>query len=177
LNLIRGELKRIQTIIGSLLSFSRLKETPFKAVDIQKTICDSLLLMTHPMEKKNIMIEKNLLEKQVLVIGNENRLKQVMINLIKNAIEAVHENGYLRIVTKEYADEGVFEVNIANNGDTIAEDILPQIFNPFYSTKADLNNTGLGLSICQHIIENHNGLITCSPSDSETVFTIRLPVC
>ncbi len=170
---IEKELKRIGEIIGSLLSFAKFKEIPNKTVNIKETLEEVIILLNHKINEKRIKLKTFFDKKPAIIIGDENRIKQLFINLIVNSIEAVLEGGEIQIeisTNKEFV-----EISITDNGYGIPEEIIQQIFDPFFSTKAGKNNTGLGLSICQHIVEAHNGVITCK-SDSQTTFNVRFPL-
>lgn len=175
LDKIEKELHRIVEIIGGLLSFSKLKKLPMKPVNLVSMLDEVLLLLQHKFKQKrvNLLWEKN--DHDVFTTGDENWLKQVFMNLIVNSTEAVMYDGFVEIRLNAHQDDHYIEVSIIDNGYGIPEDIMPRIFDPFFSTKAGKQNTGLGLFICQHIIESHQGMITCS-SDQKTVFNVRLPM-
>ncbi|MCF7944309.1 MAG: ATP-binding cassette domain-containing protein [Spirochaetia bacterium] len=176
---IQSELSRIVEIISSLLSFSRVGVRPMHKLDLHTLLDEVLLLMSHKLKYKKIEVVRNFKTSSLIVEGHDNKLKQLFINLISNAIEAVLFHGKIEITTRihhmnvhdEYA-----EITFTDNGNGIPDDILDQIFTPFYSTKLTKTNTGLGLSICQHIVESYNGIITAHSIPGEfTTFTIRLP--
>jgi signal transduction histidine kinase len=101
-------------------------------------------------------------------------LKQVFVNLLKNSIESILDTGTVTI-TIEVPDSGnAVEIAVIDDGCGISDDVLPHVFDPFVTTKVTKQNTGLGLSICQHIVENHDGIIECT-SDMGTTVTLRLP--
>ncbi|HUZ18373.1 MAG TPA: ATP-binding protein [Spirochaetia bacterium] len=174
---VEKELDRIDGIIGSLLSFSRLKEHPATKTNLVEVVEDAILLLQHNLSTKEIRLEKEIREDKVEVVGDENRLKQLVLNLILNSIDAVLNGGLIRVGVHLRQADRAAEVTIADNGYGIPEDIQSKIFNPFYSTKVNKKNTGLGLSICQQIVEAHHGTLTFSSAPGEmTQFTIRLPV-
>ncbi|AZR72656.1 hypothetical protein BBF96_04185 [Anoxybacter fermentans] len=106
------------------------------------------------------------------VMGNENKLKQVFLNIIKNAYEALDEEGLVEIRVKK--GEKDCQVEIYDNGEGIASEELKLIFQPFYTTK--VNGYGLGLAVCQEIISYHNGkIIIDSEKNVGTTVTITLP--
>ena len=111
----------------------------------------------------------------LLVYGEENSLKQVFVNLLINSAEAVLEHGRVEIAVKRIEPDDCVEVSVIDDGCGIPPEIIDRIFDPFFSTKAGKKNTGLGLSICQHIVESHEGVITCS-SEENTVMSVRLPI-
>ena len=99
------------------------------------------------------------------------------MNLIMNSIEAVLDNGCITIGLTEKAEENYVELTIQDNGSGIPADVADKIFSPFFSTKISKKNTGLGLSICRHIVEQHKGTITFqSIPGKSTLFTVHLPV-
>jgi len=165
----------IVEITGNLLSFSRLKELPKEKIDLIRVLDEVILLLNHKLKRKHIHLIRNYSHPELLIVGDENKLKQVFINLLINSLEAVLDGGTIQLQILADKNEGFTEVRIIDNGYGIPEDIIPKIFNPFYSTKAHKNNAGLGLSICQHIIESHQGLISCQ-SNEFTTFSIKLPL-
>ena len=175
LNKVESELHRIVEIIGSLLSFSKLKTFPMKPINLIPVIDEVVLLLSHKFKEKNIHLTWEKYDSDVPVFGDENRLKQVFINLLNNSIEAVMYDGTIEITLDLHRDAHYVEVSITDDGYGIPEDVLKRIFDPFFSTKVGKKNTGLGLSICQHIIESHQGLLTCSSNDN-TTFNVRLPI-
>jgi len=173
---IEKELERIVEIIGSLLSFSRFKELEGSRVDLVAVIDDALLLLHHNLSTKKIRLEKRIPADHVEIAGDENRLKQLFLNLLLNSIDAVLDGGLIRIGLATHAAERLVEVTIADDGYGIPADIQSKIFNPFYTTKVNKKNTGLGLSICQQIAEAHSGIITFTSVPGQlTEFVVRLP--
>jgi len=172
---IEEQVQSIVEITGNLLSFSRLKELPKEKIDLIRVLDEVILLLNHKLKRKHIHLIRNYSHPELLIVGDENKLKQVFINLLINSLEAVLDGGTIQLQILADKNEGFTEVRIIDNGYGIPEDIIPKIFNPFYSTKAHKNNAGLGLSICQHIIESHQGLISCQ-SNEFTTFSIKLPL-
>ncbi len=175
LDKVEGELKRIVRIIESLLSFSKLKKLPMTSVNLADLLTEVLLLLNHKFTEKRIHVSRELPEQPALVFGDENKLKQVFMNVLVNSIEAVMQEGNIAVKIETRQVEEYVEVSICDDGYGIPEEIQEKMFDPFFSTKAGKKNTGLGLSICQHIIESHRGLITCD-CKGKTSFNIRLPL-
>ena len=99
------------------------------------------------------------------------------MNILINSIEAVSEQGKIAVVIKVFQEEGYVEVSISDNGCGIPKEIQEKIFDPFFSTKTDKHNAGLGLSICQHIVELHRGIITCTSTPGKgSLFSVRFPL-
>jgi signal transduction histidine kinase/ABC-type lipoprotein export system ATPase subunit len=172
---IEEQLKSIVEITGNLLSFSRLKELPKEKIDLIRILDEVVVLLDHKLKRKHINLVRAYSYPELYIIGDENKLKQVFINLLVNSLEAVLDGGTIHIRILADKEEGFIEVGIIDNGYGIPQDVMSKIFNPFYSTKAHKNNAGLGLSICQHIIESHQGLISCR-SNELTTFSVKLPL-
>ena len=172
--LIENELNMISEIIGSLLSFTKIKQLPMKKVKLNSIINEVVLLLQHKVIVNEIHLKIIDNESEIYILGEKNRLKQVFINLLKNSIEAVLKGGHITI-NLEVKGDGWVEVSIIDDGYGIPPDVINKIFDPFFSTKSGKKNTGLGLSICQHIIESHQGIITCHSAE-KTKMGIRLPI-
>ncbi|HTP58293.1 MAG TPA: ATP-binding protein, partial [Spirochaetia bacterium] len=172
---IERELNRIGQIIGSLLSFSKVRKIPMEPLSVSRIISDVALLVDHKIKEKSITLRLPVVGDDLMVYGEENSLKQVFVNLLINSAEAVLERGNVEIAVKRLERDDCVEVSIIDDGCGIAPEIMEKIFDPFFSTKAGKKNTGLGLSICQHIVESHDGVITCS-SEESTVMSVRLPL-
>jgi two-component system sensor histidine kinase AtoS len=174
---IEKELGRIVEIIGSLLSFSKVKELPGSRTNLVEVVEEAILLLQHNLSKKNIRLDKELCAGRVEIVGDENRLKQLFLNLLLNSIDAVLDGGIVRVRLRAHEEDRFAEVTVADNGYGIPEDIQDKIFNPFFSTKMNKKNAGLGLSICQHIAEAHEGIITFTSTPGEfTEFKVKLPL-
>ncbi len=174
LNIIHGEVKRLEKIVEEILEFSRpRKRLEFDKIDIKEAVEELILLYEDRIETNNIKLD--LAVQSLMINVDVSRIKQAMINLIQNAIEAC--NGYIEI-TSEIRD-GSVRLKFLNNGELITEEVEEKIFSPFFTTK--VSGTGLGLPITKKIIEEeHNGKLTIERAvkgESEhTVFVIEIPV-
>jgi len=174
---IESELHRIVDIVDNLLTFSKVEIESDRKIEVASLIDDVLLLLHHKIEEKNITLEWNNHKQKYHIEGDENRLKQLFINIIVNSIEAVINGGLIRIKIKPNRNKEFLNIEVADNGCGIPEDIVNAIFEPFYSTKVNKKNTGLGLAICQHIADLYHGRIFCKSSPGEmTAFTIQFPI-
>jgi two-component system, NtrC family, sensor histidine kinase AtoS len=172
---IEKELNRISDIIGSLLSFSRVKKAPMTPIAVEELLGEVVLLVDHLLTSKRISLRLPADYGGVRILGDENSLKQVFVNLMINSIEAVLEHGEIEIrVESDERNESV-DISVIDNGCGIPPENIDRVFDPFFSTKTGSRNTGLGLSVCQHIIESHEGLIVCTGGE-RTVMSVRLPV-
>ena len=107
--------------------------------------------------------------------GNIAELRQVFLNLMKNALDALHPDGGMLTITTKAADQEVW-ISIIDTGMGIPEEVLPRIFEPFYSTKSEGKGTGLGLSICSWITQKNGGRIEVeSTLGIGTTFHVRFP--
>ena len=144
-------------------------------LSVARIIEEVVLLVDHKIREKSIDLRLPARQDEILVFGEENSLKQVFVNLLINSVEAVLEHGTIEIGVKRIEPDDCVEVSIIDNGCGISTEIKDRIFDPFFSTKAGRKNTGLGLSICQHIVESHEGVILCESRDNTTM-SVRLPI-
>lgn len=161
------------TYINDLLNFSRPPVLHLKKVNINYVIEDSINELQQEI-LAGIEIEKNISSALPLLNADPDRLKQVIINLVKNACESMKEvrNKKLKVETKKDGD--FIKISISDTGKGIPEENLPCIFEPFFTTKD--KGTGLGLAICQHIIQAHKGTIEVkSKVGKGTIFEVKLP--
>ncbi len=171
--LIQSELDRINLIISEFLVLAKPQAAVLKVFSVQKALDDILLLFSSELNMNGIQLIKNW-ETDVQFKGEENHLKQVFINLLKNAVESMEQPGKIS-VTLKVEDEKIFSISFEDAGNGISEEDLTDIFEPFYTTKA--TGTGLGLLISQKIIQEHNGsLSVTSKAGVGTVAKISLPL-
>ena len=176
LTLVESETHRCSKIVSNLLAFSRKSELELSEMNINELLEKCILLSKHKLMLQNIEIKTDLDSEIPKVLGDFNQTQQCIINLIFNAIDAMLDGGVLTVVSSFDPNKGMVEIKIRDIGCGIADEDLPHIFDPFYSTKTEGKGLGLGLSMVYGIIERHKGKITV---DSEvgkgTVFTINLP--
>ncbi len=176
LSRIDCELRRITEIIGSLLSFSRMKQTTFSPTSLKILLEDVLMLLSHKTSQKRIEMLTSF-EKDPILYTDENKLKQLFMNLIVNAIDAVLDEGRIRVAVMGDAADRSVSVLISDNGHGIPPDIREKIFAPFFTTKMNRTNIGLGLAICQNIVELHKGVIKLvNVPGWKTTFMVTLPL-
>jgi len=171
---IEAELERIEEITSSLLSFSKVQsgKTP---VDFRQIVRETLVLLEYKIRKKDISFSLEMEgDEPFIVQGNSNKLKQVIINLVTNSIEAVLDEGSIAVSVRKRGSRVRF--TIEDNGSGIDEAVKARIYDPFFSTKMTKKNTGLGLAISKQIAEDHRGEIGCHEEDDKTVFFLYLPL-
>ncbi|HVU52069.1 MAG TPA: ATP-binding protein [Polyangia bacterium] len=172
---IRTAIGSIRRIVGALKRYSRLDEAPLERVDLHAGIEDTLVILSHQLKYGEIGINvKRSYGKLPPITAYVGELNQVWTNLIHNAIQAMDHRGELLIETRAEGDD--VEVAIQDSGPGIPADVLPRIFEPFYTTKPKGEGTGLGLPICMRIVEKHGGTMRVESEPGRTRFTIRLPV-
>jgi PAS domain S-box-containing protein len=180
----RGDLVRIvqetgrcKEIVKSLLEFARQTEPKMEPTDVNRAISDGLFFLVNQALFHNIHIVKKLDSFLPFVRANASQLKQVFMNIIVNAAEAMHGNGTLTITTFRATDRKTVFVELADTGEGIPAENLTRIFDPFFTTKEVGKGTGLGLATSYGIIEDHGGKISVKSQVGEgTTFTIELPV-
>jgi PAS domain S-box-containing protein len=164
---IESEAERLKTLTGSLLSFSRARETLRRETDLNEVVQDVLRLLRYELTRNSIA-------PLPFIQADPNKLKQVFINLLMNAAQAMTDGGALSVTTDVAGGE--VEVTITDTGPGIPAAIRQQIFDPFFSTKKDGEGTGLGLYICRTIIAEHEGRIVLNTEEGRgTTFRVLLP--
>jgi two-component system NtrC family sensor kinase len=179
----RGDLARIvqetsrcKDIVKSLLEFARQTEPKMEPTDINRAITDGLFFLENQALFHNIKIIKKLDPFLPFVRGNASQLKQVLINIIVNAAEAMHGNGTLTITSYPSPDRRSIVLEFTDTGEGIPEENFTRIFDPFFTTKEVGKGTGLGLATSYGIVEDHGGRIGVKSKVGEgTTFTIELP--
>lgn len=171
---IDAQAERVGRIVNSLLNFSRNpSETSFYQVDLKESLQGIVSLIDYKLKNMNIHLEMNLSPIKTILAQGE-RLQQVFINIILNALDAMPNGGTLKIDLAQGNKMAV--IKIGDTGTGIQTQHLPHIFDPFFTTKGVGKGTGLGLSISYAIIKEHEGNITVKSQDGEgTIFTISIP--
>lgn len=170
---------RITRICENLRRFSRDDSVHIEPVSLSKVVEDSLELFWPEFRLRNIEATVELAGENHLVEGDRGQLQQVLVNLVKNAMDAMPKGGTLSIGLAEVSEDesAWWELRVADTGDGIAPDILPRIFDPFFTTKPEDKGTGLGLSVSHGIIEHHGGKIWAESEPGKgTAFVVRLPL-
>ncbi len=171
------EAGRCKEIVKSLLEFARQSEPIMDPVDINRAITDGLFFLENQALFHNIQIVKNLDPALPFARGNGSQLKQVFMNILVNAAEAIHGSGTLTISTAFSSERKSVTIKFADTGEGIPEENLSRIFDPFFTTKDVGKGTGLGLSMAYGIIEGHGSKIGVKSKMGEgTTFTIELDV-
>ncbi len=176
LGMMEQETLRVRKIIRNLLDFSRQKNTWMKPTDIQQPLRETLAFVQGAARSSMVNIREDFNCSPVIVNMDPNEMKQVFINIINNALQAMPRGGELRIRVSTVGDDEAL-IEFSDTGIGISSENLQKIFEPFFSTKEDRGGTGLGLSISYRIIQNHGGRIDVESEQGKgTVFRIFLPL-
>ncbi len=174
LQIAKEEMARVQAIIDTLLEFSRESRAELEAVDINELLRRTLQLMNKSLQNNDVRV---LTDFGTLpsCMANTNALRQILLNLITNAVQAMPNGGELRLRTATLPDNRVL-LEFRDTGIGIPEDHLRDIFNPFFTTKAPGQGTGLGLSVVHSVVKRFRGDIHVhSQVGKGTTFRIELP--
>jgi PAS domain S-box-containing protein len=175
LELSLSETQRLAEMLRNMLSFSKPEEEKRRPVKINELVEGILLVMEKQMRESNIKVETYFDETLPEVLASTNQMRQVMLNLLKNAKEAMPKGGSLTVRTSREDHKVV--VAIQDTGVGIPEELRDKIFEAFFTTKQKVKGVGLGLSVCYGIIKDHGGEIRVeSGVDKGTTFTILLPM-
>jgi len=176
---IENDARRCKKITQKLLDFSRRVPEERRRLDLTTVIEDALLLVQRQTELENISFTKLYDDKLPPVKVNSNRIQQVIINMVKNARDAMPEGGCICLSTAavDTRDRGQWaRISISDTGPGISPQIADSLFNPFVTTKKGSKGTGLGLAVSKRIVEEHGGHITLeNGSQGGAMFHIDLP--
>ncbi len=171
--LIESELERINLIISEFLILAKPHVKTAKEFHLQSILQDIVLLFSPEFNLRSIILKESWHIPDVIIEGEQNQLKQVFINIIKNAIESFKSDGILHIST-DFEEEDFVGIHIEDNGEGMTQEVVSQIFEPFFTTKSA--GTGLGMMISQKIIQEHGGKIVInSQINKGTIVSIYLP--
>lgn len=175
LKTINGHIGRIVNIVRSLGDFARISTTEKTVSNLVDILDKTINLVKYDKRFKNIQLITEIQDDIPLIKVNQDKIQQVFLNLIINALDAMPGGGILRIEMKRQGSR--VEVVFSDSGIGIEANMLDKIFDPFFTTKSTGKGTGLGLSICYGIIKEHNGTITVKSKMNEgTTFTVTLPI-
>ncbi len=177
LRIIEKHTRTCKTIVEDLLSFARSTQTRQEVGHVHTALDEVLSVVQHHFELDGIKIEKDFDSKIPKMILDEEKIKQVFMNLIMNAKQAIGKKG--SILLKTHYDQALSQVSIqvADTGTGIPPEHLSRIFDPFFTTKPTGEGTGLGLSVSYGIVKDHDGeILVRSEPDQGSVFTVILPV-
>lgn len=174
------EIDRLNGVVSKLLHFSHAGHGKKSVCSLSEAVDRAILLVGAESGKRNVSITANNLLELPPVLGEEEKLTQVFVNLLLNAIQATSGNQNVEVAgtlkaTESEKEEPLIQLEVRNLGEPIDSQILDKIFDPFFSTKNE--GTGLGLAISHQIITQHQGRLFAGQDGEFTVFTVELPAC
>jgi two-component system NtrC family sensor kinase len=191
---VEEQTDRARNIVRSLLEFSREKEFKKELLHLRKLIEETIMFVRGEVPTKvEIVVD---VPGEIVIFADKQRIQQVLLNLIKNAAEAIGDEGNIFIDARQSAagtrkgagagrhdslkcavGENTVDIRIRDTGSGIPEEVLPKVFDPFFTTKDVGKGSGLGLFVAHEIIEEHGGCIAVdSATGKGTTFLIRLPL-
>jgi len=176
--IISAEIDRMAELVGNLLQFSRRSHSQLSSLDLRKELENTVDLIQYHLRSKGIEIVKDFAEELPLVQGDRQQLRQVFLNLLTNAADAMPHGGLLTVHAHSEHDneETRVIVKVSDTGNGISPHNFKKMWEPFFTTKAEGKGTGLGLAICRRTVEEHRGTIEVkSEPDRGTCFSIILP--
>ncbi|MFQ5822365.1 MAG: sensor histidine kinase, partial [Candidatus Heimdallarchaeota archaeon] len=174
LEMALSETVRVTELLRKMLNFSKPEEEERQPVDINTILDEILLLMRKQLQENSIRISSSFADNLGKVYASKNQLRQVFLNMIGNARDAMPDGGTLSIKTMTAGDS--VHIEISDTGVGIREENHDRIFDAFFTTKDSIKGVGLGLSVCYGFIEDQGGDIKVSSKRGEgTTFTIILP--
>lgn len=175
LETIKSQGENLIYFTESYRQYSGLKQPEFKYFSLTDLIENIQILYQEILQQQQIRFSTDFFQPQIQIYADENMLSQVLINLLKNPIQALTEQSEREIHIKVYIQEMILFIKITDNGSGIPSNLLEDIFIPFFTTKKD--GTGIGLSLSRQIIRMHGGELSVkSQPFHETSFTISLPL-
>ncbi len=165
LNVIANQIDRVSAITSNILRYSKKLSKEFQKVNLAKIVNESLEVLHPRVRKKRVIIKKSIPDEEIFINADQVQIEQMIINLVNNAVDAIEEDGIIDI--KLESKNGKAVLKISDNGKGIEQELLDQIYSPFFTTKEKDKGTGLGLYIVNNIIKNHNAEIRCSSKINE----------
>jgi PAS domain S-box-containing protein len=179
LQALEEQASRITKNIRDLLYYARKRSPEYRQVDLNETVTRSLDIVEGDLGTDNITLELRLTEGLPPVLADSEQLRQVVLNLLNNAREAMPGGGKLVLSTGSVQSNGqnFVEFRVKDTGEGVAPEDLDRLFDPFFTTKQEGEGAGLGLYLCQSIIEAHGGTIKAeSEKGSGTTVAFQLPL-
>jgi len=172
---IEMEVQRLSLFTRGLLSFARKEDGTVGETDLNQVLHEVMHFLKYEAQKRSIKVVEDYDFRLPQIAADVNRLKQIFINLVMNAFQAMNEGGSLLLRTFS-AEEQFISVQVADTGTGIPKQILPHIYEPFYTTKKTGKGTGLGLFITKKLVESFSGTIIAESTEGEgTCFTLTFP--
>ena len=169
---VTREVDRLTEVTEQYLRMARPPQPSLEPTDVTEVLASVLDFSREELERAHVEVVRELAEEPPQALADEGQLRQVFLNLLRNAREAMPDGGRLTIATRVH--ERDVEVAIQDTGRGMNESVRSRIFEPFFTTKED--GTGLGLAVCQQILKAHGGSLGCNSEPGQgTTFSVRLP--
>ncbi|HEY7496724.1 MAG TPA: ATP-binding protein [Candidatus Tectomicrobia bacterium] len=180
LEVIDREVERMGNLVTNLLHFSRRSTQQISTFDVCEELEQTLELIQYHLRNHHITVVRQFTPGVSLVLADRQQLRQVFLNLLTNASDAMPRGGILTLrvaeVTTSTGETGI-HIEVSDTGSGIAPEDLPQVMEPFFTTKAEGKGTGLGLPICRRIVQEHHGTLELtSVVDQGTTVHLVLPI-
>jgi len=173
LTVIESEIQRLDRVVQTLIDFSRPMELKLVEEDLRKIASGVLMLASAELGTHDVQLETHMPQKAVLVKIDADMLRQAILNIVLNGTQAMPDGGTLHVAMIEDARYAVLTVTDSGHG--ISSEILPRIFDLYFTTKKD--GSGIGLAMCYRIVQLHSGMIEVESEPGHgTTFTLRLPL-
>lgn len=172
---IEHEIDRLDRVIKALLDFGRPSAPELRPIEVKPVLEDVVLFTQRFADQADVAIELSYGPGELWVIGDPDQLKQVFVNLVSNAVQAMTGTGGT-IQLRAWGDREYVHISVADTGPGMPAGVAERVFDPFFSTRDE--GTGLGLTIVHRIIDQHGGRIEVSSAEGQgTIFTVTLPAC
>lgn len=166
---------RMETVVTELLKFARPSPLEFKPQLVDAILRDSIALIEPQIRRKAVNLKETFAARLPAVQGDADQLKEVFVNLLLNAAQAIAAEGEIAVLTRPCVEEGEVEIAVEDTGPGFPEGLEQRIFDPFFTSKQD--GTGLGLSMARRTVEAHGGKISAANrQEGGARFTVWLPV-
>ena len=174
---IQEELDRIARIVTKLLTFAQRPEAEGAVLDVNELVHGVVAFLQYQMKDANVHVRVDLSQGLGRVAGSAGKLKQVFLNLMFNARQAMPEGGVLTVSTSSGAGEDTVEIRFADGGHGVSAEAREHLFDPYFTTRTDRGGTGLGLPVSREIVSEMGGEIELeSTGEHGSTFLVRLPV-
>jgi signal transduction histidine kinase len=174
---IEDSISRISDLAMAVKKFAYDEKSPAKDLDVHDSLQSTLTILGHKLRMKQLHVDKKFEASPSTLSTRGSALSQVWTNLIDNAADASPAGGHIEIATWTEADPGWLSVSITDHGEGIPAEVLPRIFDAFFTTKPQGSGTGLGLDIVHRIVtEKFGGKIEVETEPGTTRFVVRLPI-
>ena len=176
LKTIEKHTRNCKTIVEALLNFARKTETKKVLVDVNSAIEQVITVIRHQFELSGIAVHTHYDPELPQVLGDTEKLKQVLMNLVMNARQSISQSGQITVSTRYDAGHHKIVIAVQDTGSGIPPHVLTRIFDPFFTTKPTGQGTGLGLSVSYGIVTEHGGEIAVeSEPEKGSLFSVTLP--